>query len=358
MKPQRIGPLDPIFDVETTYGGIAVGATPATGIITVTINEQAGQDDPVVGIGVFFDVVFSESVSGFTGSDLTVYGSSLPLAATVSGSGDTYTVEVTGMTVTGVVRAKVNSGTVIGDVSGDTNRASTSTDNTVNWEVVSMDNIAHWWDMSQSARVMNGSEIDQLEDLIGNVDLIGGVGVIHAPVLTTVLGHDVAESYGSAGSSDNTNAVWRGDITDIPIPWSMALVWGRRNTGFNPGGGTILDIVSDAESAFSTSLFSASFATPDYIGWREIASWGNIMPAFAEPYSWVVIGNGTDSEIWLNGALLDDTIDITRTIKKITVFNTVDTDDGNDLFFMELQVAPGVTSNPGALSTSLLAKWS
>lgn len=128
-----LGPLDPIFEVETKYGGIAVGATPATGIITVTIDEQAGQNDPVVGDNVFYDVVFGEDVSGFTGGDVTLSGAAGATTAAISGSGDTYVVEISGMTQSGTVIATIPPSVVTGDISGDTNRHSTSTDNVVNW---------------------------------------------------------------------------------------------------------------------------------------------------------------------------------------------------------------------------------
>lgn len=151
-RPGGPGPLDPIFDVPTQYGAVAVGATPATGLITVTLEEQPGQDDPVVGGPVFFDVVFSEDVTGFTGGDLNLFGSALPTTAAVTGSGDTYVVEVTGMTVTGTVRAVVRPSTVTGVVTGDTNRTSTSIDNTINWELVP--EIATYdWDFSVPASV-------------------------------------------------------------------------------------------------------------------------------------------------------------------------------------------------------------
>ncbi|EGP07509.1 flagellar hook-length control protein [Bradyrhizobiaceae bacterium SG-6C] len=96
---------------------------------TVTIN---GDVDPVTGQQVVFDVVFSESVTGFTGADISFTGSTAPgsLSASVTGSGTTYQVTVTGMTGSGSVVASVIAGAAL-DAAGNASAASTSTDNAV-----------------------------------------------------------------------------------------------------------------------------------------------------------------------------------------------------------------------------------
>src|SRR5207237_3367417 len=77
-------------------------------------------------------VVFSETVSGFTGSDVSFAASTVggTLSASVTGSGTTYNVTISGMTGTGVVVASIPAGAAI-DAAGNTNTASTSTDNSV-----------------------------------------------------------------------------------------------------------------------------------------------------------------------------------------------------------------------------------
>ena len=79
---------------------------------TVTINQGATQADPAVNAtSIAFDVVFNESVTGFTGSDVALSGTAGgTLIADVAGSGTTYTVTVTGMTTTGTVIADVDAG--------------------------------------------------------------------------------------------------------------------------------------------------------------------------------------------------------------------------------------------------------
>src|SRR5207247_8937449 len=76
-------------------------------------------------------VVFSEPVSGFTGSDVTITGTAGGAkTVTVSGSGSSYTAAVSGMTTSGTVVATIAAADET-DAALNFNTASTSTDNTV-----------------------------------------------------------------------------------------------------------------------------------------------------------------------------------------------------------------------------------
>jgi hypothetical protein len=99
---------------------------------SVTINQAAGQADPTSSSPILFEVLFSEPVTGFTGSDISFAGSTVggTLAASVSGSGASYTVSVTGMSGSGTVVASIPAGAA-NDAAGNPSTASTSTDNTV-----------------------------------------------------------------------------------------------------------------------------------------------------------------------------------------------------------------------------------
>jgi len=108
------------FTVDTTAPG-------------VTINQAAGQPDPTKTSPINFTVVFSESVSNFATGDVTVSGAGAT-TATVTGGGTTYNVAVSGMTTTGTVVATIAPG-VATDQAGNFNVASTSTDNSVTWDV-------------------------------------------------------------------------------------------------------------------------------------------------------------------------------------------------------------------------------
>jgi FKBP-type peptidyl-prolyl cis-trans isomerase len=104
---------------------------------TVKINQGTSQFDPTNSSPVKFDVVFSERVNGFTASDVSFTGSTVggTLVGSVSGTGARYTVSVTGMTGEGTVVASIAAGKA-SDRAGNTNRASSSTDNVVTFTSV------------------------------------------------------------------------------------------------------------------------------------------------------------------------------------------------------------------------------
>ena len=105
---------------------------------TVTINQAAGQADPTSASPINFTVTFSETVTGFTASDISFAGSTVggTLTAVVTGTGPTYNVAVSGMTGTGNVVVSVPAGAAT-DAAGNASLASTSTDNTVAYNVSS-----------------------------------------------------------------------------------------------------------------------------------------------------------------------------------------------------------------------------
>ena len=96
---------------------------------TVTINQALAQADPTNASPINFTVVFSESVTGFTAADVSLSSGT----AVVTGSGTTYNVAVSAM-AQGVLTATVNAGAVT-DALGNSSSASTSTDNTVTYNV-------------------------------------------------------------------------------------------------------------------------------------------------------------------------------------------------------------------------------
>ncbi len=97
----------------------------------VTINQAGGQADPAISSPLVFTVMFSSPVSGFSGADLSFAGSTAsgPFSAVVSGSGTTWTVNVSGMTSGGTVVASIPADAALAN--GHPSAVSTSTDNTV-----------------------------------------------------------------------------------------------------------------------------------------------------------------------------------------------------------------------------------
>jgi cyclophilin family peptidyl-prolyl cis-trans isomerase len=99
----------------------------------VTVNQAATQSDPSGASAVHFTVVFSEPVTGFSSTDVTIGGTVWGnLKATVTGSGAKYDVAITGMGKSGTIVVTIGAD-VVSDAAGNKSTASTSTDNTVNF---------------------------------------------------------------------------------------------------------------------------------------------------------------------------------------------------------------------------------
>ena len=90
---------------------------------TVTIDQAAGQADPINVGPIVFRSTFSEPVTGFDEADVSLAGSTDPgsLVATVTGSGADYTVSVTGMSGAQTVVASVLAGAAL-DLGGEHQR--------------------------------------------------------------------------------------------------------------------------------------------------------------------------------------------------------------------------------------------
>ena len=117
----------------STDATVTYDATPPT----VTINQAAAQADPTTSSPINFTVVFSEAVTDFATGDVMIGGTSGGTkTATVTGSGTTYNVAVSGMTTAGTVIASLATG-VAHDAAGNASAASASTDNTVAFTVSS-----------------------------------------------------------------------------------------------------------------------------------------------------------------------------------------------------------------------------
>jgi hypothetical protein len=102
---------------------------------SVTVNRASGQADPTNTAPVAFAALFSEPVTDFGASAVTVGGTAPgPKTISVTGSGSTYTVAVSGMTGSGTVTASI-APNAAHDADGAGNTASTGTDNTVVYDV-------------------------------------------------------------------------------------------------------------------------------------------------------------------------------------------------------------------------------
>jgi hypothetical protein len=103
---------------------------------TVTVNQASTQADPTNAVPILFSVVFSEpiNVSSFTTSDIKQNGSATGVTWKITDSGNhqTFTLSATTLTGSGTIIPSIDANRVADRV-GNTNQASTSTDNSVTY---------------------------------------------------------------------------------------------------------------------------------------------------------------------------------------------------------------------------------
>jgi hypothetical protein len=103
---------------------------------SVTVNQAAGQADPARSLPINFTATFSETVVDFSSAAVTIGGTATGTpSVTISGSGPSYTIAVSGLTGPGTVTATI-AANAVHNGAGAGNTASTSTDNTVSYDPV------------------------------------------------------------------------------------------------------------------------------------------------------------------------------------------------------------------------------
>ncbi len=126
-------PASEYFRVDSVLIG---GDYDVPGSPTVTINQADTQADPTGDTPILFTADFNEPVFGFEDGDVIISGTALPTSVDVVGNDgdDIYTIKVSGMSGDGTVVATIPSG-VAEDIAGNDNAASSSTDNTVTYNL-------------------------------------------------------------------------------------------------------------------------------------------------------------------------------------------------------------------------------
>jgi hypothetical protein len=134
--------LTSIGTIQDAAGNALSTATPFQGATyafdttkpTVTVEQAVAQGDPTKTSPITFTATFSEAISGFTNTDVTISGTGGGTPSVSSAGGNAYTITVT-PAANGTVIATIPAGGVT-DAAGNTNAASTSTDNTVTYDTV------------------------------------------------------------------------------------------------------------------------------------------------------------------------------------------------------------------------------
>ena len=157
----------------------------------VTVEQAAGQADPTSTQPIRYAVVFSEIVTGFQVSDISLAGSTANVSLAdiqLTGSGSNYSISISNVTSNGLVRVSVPAGAA-SDAIGNSNLSSTSADNTVTVVLESSPfdfdgdgktdigifrpSVAEWWINRSSTGVTVAGQFGATTDLIAPGDFTG-----------------------------------------------------------------------------------------------------------------------------------------------------------------------------------------
>jgi hypothetical protein len=286
----------------TSVDNTVAWAPPADPAPTLMINQAAAQSDPTATGPIQFTVVFSESVTGFTGSDVSLAGSTATgsLVANVSGSGANYTVSVSGMVGGGTVVASVPSGAAL-DSANQPNDASMSVDNSVQFAPPA----THFSVVAPpAANVGSAFTVDVTALDAGNVTVTGYGGTVHLTSSdgAAVLPADATLTNGTGSFLVTLNTAGNQTVTATDtVTASLNGVTGTINVSAQPPGpATHLMVTAPANAtagvAFSvsvTALDAANATATGYAGTVHLTSTDGtaVLPADAT----LTNGSGTFS---------------------------------------------------------------
>jgi hypothetical protein len=211
---------------------------------SVSINQNSA--DPTNVSPIHFTVVFSEAVTGFTASDVVLSGTANPTTATVTGSGTTYDVAVSGMSANGTVIASIVTGAAQ-DSAGNLSLAASNVDNVVTYDIA-----------APAAPVITGIVNDTGSSSSDGITsdptlILNGTAEANSLVTVTRVGVGVIGTTTANGSGN-----WSFDYTGTTL---SAGSYGFTATAKDPAGNT-----SVASSSFSVTVDITAPAAPAITG--------------------------------------------------------------------------------------------
>ena len=233
---------------------------------TVTINQAAGQADPTNVSPIHFTVTFSEPVSNFINTDVTLSSGT----ATVTGSGAVYDVAVTGM-AHGINRQ--HSSRYCNGRCGFFNSASTSTDNSVLYDTVApsvtVNQEATQPDPTNSGPINFTVVFSEPVSGFTNADLVGNFGGTAAPTTAMI----------TTGSGTTYNVAISGMAADGTVTLTLPAGVAKDVTGNGNTASTSTDNVVTYDTTRPTVTINQAAAQADPTGASPI----NFTVVFSEP---------------------------------------------------------------------------
>ena len=309
---------------------------------SVTINKAAGQADPTNGASITFDAVFSEGVTGFTGADVDLSGSSLGgLSASVSQiTPSVYTVTVTGMTGTGTVMATIPAG-VATSISGSVpTQASTSTDNQVSFDraaptvtinqsagqadPTSITSISFDVSFNEPVTGFNASDVS-VTGTAGGTLSVNVTGSLNSYVVTvtgmTVAGSVIASIAAGAASDAVGNASVASTSTDNTVQFITNGTIGFTQAVYNVTEDTPSITVFVTRTGMTGGPVSIDYAVTDgtaHSGGPSLTGQADYTPVIAGTFHWA---DGDDDPKPIVIPILPDELNEGKELIKLTLTN-------------------------------------
>ena len=235
--------------------------------LQVTINQAVGQGDPTNEAAIDFTVVFTLAVTDFATGDVTLAGTAGATTATVTGSGTTYNVAVTGMTTSGTVIATIAAG-VAHDAATNPNPASTSTDNTVTY-----DNVAPTVTIDQAATQSDPTSASPIsftvvfsEPVVGfiNTDVtLAGAGAVGATAQVSGSGATYTVNVaGMTAAGPVTATIPAGGVTDAAGNMNVASTSADNTVTYNLVPASVIAYYDDGSGWLAFSQYSGTLTVP------------------------------------------------------------------------------------------------
>ncbi|MCK9420319.1 MAG: DUF1566 domain-containing protein [Nitrospirae bacterium] len=323
---------------------------------TVTINQAAGQTDPTGNSPINFTVVFSETVTGFASGDVTLGGTAGATSKSVTGSGTTYNVAVSGMTQSGTITASIPAGAAQ-DGAGNSSLASTSSDNSVTYNAP---------DTTPPTVTTNAaSGIGQT-----SVTLIGTVNP-NSSSTTAYFQWGTTTSYGNNTSSQSMGSGTSGvSVTQALSGLTCNTPYHYRAVGTNSGGTNYGSDVTFTTSVCAIPPPTVTTNSASGIGQTSATLNGTVNPNGASTSAYFEYGLTTDYGFSTSAQSLGSgsgNVSLTASISGLTCntlyhFRAVGTNSGGtnyglDATFTTSANTPGTSSFSNISQTGIQANW-
>ena len=219
----------------------------------VTVNQAAGQSDPATSNPVRFDVLFSEPVTNFSASDVTVNGTANLASAniTISGGPAAYAISVNGVTGNGTVIATIAANAAT-DVADNGNSASTSTDNSVTINIITLS--------SCTVNSDGSGDYTTIQDAVNNpscttITVAAGTYPEHVTIgrNVTISGAGASSTTVDGTQSGTVFTIQSGAVTLQQLTIAHGLVNGRGGGINNNGSLTVSNCIITGNTAAPTS---------------------------------------------------------------------------------------------------------